>query len=96
MTQGADFAYEWDEAKRQRTLETRNVDFADMAFFEWDTALVRADGRRDYGEERFSSIGSIKACLHICIWCWRGDAIRIISLRKANNDEQERYRKVVY
>ncbi len=96
MTQGADFAYECDEAKRQRTLETRNVDFADMAFFEWDTALVRTDGRRDYGEERFSSIGYIKARLHICIWCWRGDAIRIISLRKANNDEQERYRKVLY
>jgi len=53
MTQGANYAYEWDEAKRQRTLETRNVDFADMAFFEWDTALARTDGRRDYGEERF-------------------------------------------
>jgi len=67
MTQGADFAYEWDEAKRQRTLETRNVDFADMAFFEWDTALVRTDGRRDYGEARFSLTRTYDLPM-VCLW----------------------------
>ena len=31
--------YDWDEAKREWTLETRGLDFADMARFDWDSAL---------------------------------------------------------
>ena len=96
MDQIGEYVYEWDEDKRQRTLLDRSVDFADMAFFDWDAALTGTDIRRDHGEMRFSSIGFIKERLHVCIWCWLGDAIRVISLRKANQDEQERYRKVIY
>ena len=96
MDRIGEYLYEWDEDKRRRTLQDSGVDFADMVFFDWDTALTRTDIRRDYGETRSSSIGFIKERLHVCIWCWRGDAIRVISLRKANADERERYRKIIY
>lgn len=41
---------EWDEGKRQWTLETRGMDFADVEFFKFDTADTIADRRTDYGE----------------------------------------------
>ena len=36
---------EWDEVKRRWTLETRGMDFADVEFFEFDTADTVADNR---------------------------------------------------
>jgi len=35
------------------------VFFAAAADFEWESALVRADTRRNYGEPRFTAIGLI-------------------------------------
>ena len=35
-----------------------------------------------------SSIGFIKDRLHVCICCGRGDVVRVISLRKASDNEQ--------
>ena len=43
---------DWDETKRQTTLRTRGLDFADVDQIEWDKAIVIDDGRRDYGERR--------------------------------------------
>jgi len=83
--------YEWDEAKRQATLKDRGIDFASMVFFDWDSARTIEDTRNDYGETRYVSIGFIANRLHVCIWCQRDDAVRIISLRKANRDEREDY-----
>ena len=41
----------------------------------------------DYGEERCLSIGHIEGLLHFYIWDWRGDIARLISLKKASDDE---------
>ena len=91
-----DFAYEWDESKRRHTRKSRGINFADMVRFDWDTALTRTDSRWDYGETRLSSIGFIKDRLHVCICCWRRDAVRVISLRKASDNEQARFREISY
>ena len=96
MEGSADFAYEWDESKRRNTRKSRGVDFADMVLFDWDTALTRTDNRWDYGEAWFSSFGFIKDRLHVCIWCCRGDVVRMISLRKASDNEQALFRKVIH
>jgi len=78
--QACGFALERDESKRQKPLIARRINFADMALFDWDTALTRIDRRWDYGEARVSLIGHIKGKLRVCIWCWRGDVVRMISL----------------
>ena len=51
---------EWDEAKRQRTLRTRGLDFADVMQIEWETAISFDDDREDYGEERRVCLGLLR------------------------------------
>ena len=82
---------EWDEAKRQATLAERGIDFADVALIEWDAALTIEDTRRPYPETRYVTFAPIRGRLCVVAWCWRGTAMRVISLRKANAREEKRY-----
>jgi len=49
------------------------------------------DVRFDYTEERFVSYGSVDGRIWICVYSQRGETCRIISVRKANDREKERY-----
>jgi uncharacterized DUF497 family protein len=49
------------------------------------------DDRRDYGEPRFITIGFLDARMVVMVWTPRREALRIISLRKCNEREQEAY-----
>jgi len=49
------------------------------------------DARFDYGEERFVSFGYVGGRLYVCVFAVREDRLRIISVRKANDREVERY-----
>ena len=80
--------FEWDEAKRQAALATRGLDFAAMERFDWPTAVIREDTRRDYGEVRLRAMGLIDGRLHEAVFTPRGGRVRIISLRKANERER--------
>jgi len=54
--------------------------------------LVLRDDRVDYGEERWISLGWIKALVGVVVYTERrGDVIRIISARKATKQEAKRY-----
>ena len=86
---------EWDEEKRNATLATRGVDFADVATVDWAVALTVEDTRVDYGEERFVTMAPIGGRLCVFAWCWRGQVMRIISLRKANEKERMRYGEAI-
>jgi uncharacterized DUF497 family protein len=84
---------EFDPDKRVMTLAERGLDMARAAeIFEGDHLTV-PDDRKDYGEERLVSVGFIDARMVFVAWTQRGDAIRIISMRKANDREQEKYTK---
>jgi len=56
---------------------------------------VRIEDRRfDYGETRLIAYGPIDGRLH-CVWyTLRGDVVRIIGLRKANDRERKRYERL--
>jgi hypothetical protein len=82
---------EWDEVKRQWTLTNRHLDFADVERFGWRGAVVFEDRRSDYGERRFLAYGYLADRLHVLCFVERGDRIRVISLRKANDRERNRY-----
>lgn len=82
---------DWDEDKRERTLQERGLDFADVAAARWDNALTAEDQREEYGERRFVSLVPIQDRLCVVAWCIRGKALRVISLRKANARERRRY-----
>ena len=86
---------EWDEAKRRHTLETRGADFADVAHLEWDTALTRDEYDWEGDEVRHVSIArlGIDGRLRVVVWCIRGDALRVISFRRAKPKEEKLYER---
>lgn len=83
---------EFDPAKRLATLADRGLDMADAAEVFADAVITVADTRLDYGEDRFMTVGYLKGRMVIVIWTMRGTSRRIISLRKANEREQDAYR----
>lgn len=85
---------EWDEAKRQRTRKERGLDFADVVRFEFEHAITLPDLRRDYGEERFNSMGYLDGVLCSLCWTTRSSSFRIISLRKCNERERKKYEEI--
>ena len=79
--------WDWDDAKRQRTLQDRGIDFADVARLDLDTAVIEPDLRRNYGEDRLLALGMIDGRLHMLCFTRRGRIVRVISLRRANARE---------
>lgn len=82
---------EFDEAKSERNARERGLPFELAERFDFDTALIRPDIRRDYGESRYQAFGLIDNRLYFLAFSLRGDAVRIISLRKANAREVRFY-----
>lgn len=83
--------YEWDENKRAANLAKQGIDFAIVEDFEWDSAHIKADTRKDYGESRYTALGYIGARLHVLVFTPRPGGIRVIGLRRANPRETKRY-----
>ena len=82
----------WDEAKRVSNLAKHGVDFAEVAHFDFATALHEVDDREDYGELREIAIGWCGARLCFLVFVRRGDdELRVISFRKATKQEVRRY-----
>lgn len=82
---------EYDPTKRETTLRDRGLDMADAGtIFDGPTITIE-DDRREYGETRYISVGFPVGRMVFVAWTLRGDARRIISLRKANTREQETY-----
>lgn len=47
--------YEFDPAKDESNLDKHGLSLADANGFEWDTAVVREDTRKQYAEPRFEA-----------------------------------------
>ncbi len=82
---------EFDSAKRQETLEERGLDMADAAEVFEGSHLTVEDARFDYGEVRSITVGFLAGRMVVLAWTLRGEACRIISMRKANDREQKAY-----
>ena len=83
--------YEFDPAKDESNLDKHGLSLADAEGFEWETAVIREDARKQYAEQRFEATGLIGDRLYVLVYCLRGDVVRVISLRKANPREVKRY-----
>ena len=77
---------EWDEAKNRANIRKHGFDFAEAEEMFRGLFLVRPDTDEDYGEERWIGMGMIRGRVCLCgLHRMRPeDAIRIISLRKAD------------
>ena len=81
----------FDPIKRQATLDERGLDMADAGKVFATEKLTIIDNQKDYGETRHITVGYIDGRMVLAVWTQRGDARRIISLRKANEREQKAY-----
>ncbi|MBW7921757.1 MAG: BrnT family toxin [Rubellimicrobium sp.] len=82
---------EFDSEKRRVTLAVRGLDMADARLVYSGKHITFADIRFDYREDRFVTVGFLFGRMVILTWTPRGDAHRIISLRKANEREQRKF-----
>ena len=82
---------EFDAEKRDKTLAERGLNFARAGEVFLSTCVTLADARQDYGEPRFNTVGFLDGRMVVLAWTPRGEARRIISMRKANEREQKRF-----
>jgi uncharacterized DUF497 family protein len=81
----------WDEKKRKTTIRERGLDFADAEVVFSGATFTFEDGRFDYAEQRFITMGLLRGIVVVIAHTERGEAIRVISMRKATKHEQETY-----
>ncbi len=85
----------FDPAKDASNLAKHGFSLLDAVGFEWETAVVWADTRRDYHEARMVALGYIGLRIVALVFVDRPPEQpterRIISLRKANSREVKRY-----
>jgi uncharacterized DUF497 family protein len=81
----------FDPAKDVVNRAKHGITLALAADMEWTTAVTWPDLRRDYGEARQCGIGYIGLRLYFVAFVDRAGRRRIISLRKANRREVNRY-----
>ena len=85
----------FDQAKDAANLAKHGVSLTEAAGFEWGTAVVWPDTRRDYGEARMVALGYIGLRIMALVFVDRPSEQpterRLISLRKANSREVKRY-----
>ena len=83
--------FEWDEVKRAATREMRGLDFADAGLF-FDGRPVMVLPSRRASEDRWRTTAKIERAYFTLIWTWRGEAVRVISMRRAHSDEEKAHR----
>jgi len=84
--------FEWDDEKAAQNLANHGVSFeaARLAFSD-AFAVVRADRRQTYGEDRFILLGMVQERLLAVSYTMRDERVRIISARLAEPRERRRY-----
>lgn len=81
----------YDPVKDQFNQEKHGLSLARAGLLDWATALIRADTRFNYFEARYQSLGLLDMRVHLVVFTIRDEALRIISLRRANSREERRY-----
>lgn len=80
----------YDPKKREETLATRGLDFADAQHVFDKPNFEVEDVRMDYGERRFICFGTLGDRMVVVGYTPRGAARHVFSMRKANDREKAR------
>lgn len=81
----------FDPAKDAANQAKHGISLAEARWMDWENALIQRDARRDYGEERRQGYARLAGRLYVAVFTLRGAVMRVISLRKANAREREKY-----
>jgi uncharacterized DUF497 family protein len=93
----AELSFEWDEEKNAANIKNHGIDFLDAASIFENPTIEAIDDRADCGEVRYLALGlSGETVLHV-VYTWRGEnVIRIISARRANRHDAEKYYREIF
>jgi uncharacterized protein len=83
----------FDPIKRQTALSERGLNFADAAIVFAGPTITVQDTRRDYGEQRFQTVGFLADRMVMIVWTPRNKARHVISMRKCNDREKAIYQE---
>ena len=87
-----DGRFEWDENKNRLNKKNHGFSFAEILEIFDDPAFMEGyDHEHSKDEERFYGIGCLNNILYIIAFYTLRERIRIISARRADNEEQEAY-----
>ena len=81
----------YDPTKNERNIAERGLPFDLAEEFDWSTALIAEDTRQEYAERRYQALGLIGEDLHMLVFTARDGVGHVISLRRANRRERNRY-----
>lgn len=82
--------FEWDEKKNQANRQNHGLDFKQAA--QITALIVEPDVREDYGEDRWIGFGLMGDTVVALVFTLPSpEIIRVLSLRKADKDEQANY-----
>jgi len=84
--------FEWDDAKSRSNEVKHGLPFIDAIAVFLDPLCADYDASHPGdGEERRKTVGLLPVGLTTVVYTRRGDAIRVISARRANRSEERRY-----
>ena len=88
--------FEWDEAKNQANIRKHGVSFETARRIFDRPILTRPDRRKNYGEDRYISIGQVEhAALIVVVHTDRKGRTRLISARPASHKERQAYHEQI-
>ena len=82
---------EFDPAKNEANVRERGLSFEMAEGFDFGTAVVIRDLRKNYPEPRYYALGYVLQRLHALVFTPATGGIRVISFRKANAREGRKY-----
>ena len=86
--------FQWDRDKSAANEAKHGISFLQAVQIFSGLLLKRRDDRRDYGEERWIALGAYDGEVVCVVFTKRDGDIRLISARKANRHEREKYKNV--
>ncbi|RLK29121.1 BrnT family toxin [Cupriavidus plantarum] len=82
---------DYDPVKDLVNQAKHGISLAAAGLLDWETVLISVDKRNDYGEDHFRAFGLLDDRLYLVVFTIRGQGLRAISMRKANQREVRRY-----
>ena len=81
----------YDPTKNASNLTKHGIALSEASKLDWGGLKVDADERFEYNEDRYIGFGPIDGRLYCVAFTYRGEVVRVISLRKANKREKRAY-----
>ncbi len=83
---------EYDPEKNEANKSCHGLAFEDVYKLDWNNALYKVDGRKDYGERRFQTfVRDEDGKPFVVVFTLRNDRLRIISFRRAREKERKKF-----